>query len=40
MTSDTTGVNVHSFTDIGGAVDLSPYVATSRSSTRSRSSKS
>jgi hypothetical protein len=27
MTSNTAGVNVHSFTDIGGAVDLSPYVA-------------
>jgi hypothetical protein len=27
MTSNTADVNVHSFTDIGGAVDLSPYVA-------------
>jgi len=28
MTSDTTGVNVHSFTDLDDAADLSPYVAT------------
>lgn len=28
MTSDTTGVNVHSFTDIDDAADMSPYVAT------------
>lgn len=28
MTSETTGVNVHSFTNIDGAVDISPYVAT------------